>query len=82
MGLVTEELHKLRIKCVCFWAKGYTNTFAYIFGIHLAETTFSHTDNLNKTFQSTQMTVVDVQVVSRATMKTLQPSVDTIRGKF
>ena len=50
----------------------HTETFAYCFGVHLAETILTHTDNLNKTLQSTQMTAVDAQVVARATVKTLE----------
>ena len=70
MGLITEELSKLRIKCVCFGGKSHTKTFAYIFDIHLlAETVLAYTDNLNKTLQSIQMTAVDAQVVVRATVK-------------
>ena len=45
---------------------------ARVFGIHLAETYFAHTDNLNKTLQSTRMTLVDAKVLVSATVKTDQ----------
>ena len=52
--------------------KVHTKTFSYIFGIHLAEMILAHTDNLNITLQSTQLTAVDAQVVARATVKILE----------
>ena len=52
--------------------KVYSKKFSYCFSIHLAQLILGHTDNLNKTLQNTQMSAIDVQIISRATVKTLE----------
>ena len=52
--------------------KVYTFKFSYCFGMHLAYLILSHTDSLSQTLQGTQMTAVDVQVVSRACVTTIE----------
>ena len=60
------------MKSACFGGQVHSKTFTYVFGVHLAETILAHTDNWNKTLQSTQLTAVGAQVVARETVKTLE----------
>ena len=61
-----ENCSCLEIKARLRGIQVYTLKFSYCFGIHLAHLMLSHTDNLSQTLQSTQVTAVDAQVVSRA----------------
>ncbi len=54
-----KNLSNLELKARVLGVQVYTRTFAYVFGVHFAKTILAHTDYLNKTFQSTQMTAVD-----------------------
>ena len=46
--------------------------FSYCFRIHLAQIILADIDNFNQILQGTQMTVIDVQVISRSWIPTLQ----------
>ena len=50
----------------------HTKQFSYCFGIHLAATLLKNSDNLSKTLQATQLSAVEAQSISRATVSTLQ----------
>ena len=52
--------------------KVYTLKVSYCFGIHLSHLILFHFDNLSQTLVVTQMTAVDAQVVSRASLTTLK----------
>ena len=43
------------LKARILGVKVYTKTFSFIFGIHLVTTILAHTDNMNKTLQSTKI---------------------------
>ena len=60
------------MKALILGIKVYTLKFSYCFDIHLAYLILSHTDNFSQTLQGTLMTAIDVQVVSRAFVTTLE----------
>ena len=59
---------KIRIRGM----KNHTLEFNYSFGIHLAHLVLSHTDNLSKTLQSTEMSAIEGQEVASYTVQTLK----------
>ena len=52
--------------------KSQFKTFSFYFGVHLAERTLKHTDNLSISLQSTSMSAAEGAHVAALTVKTLQ----------